>query len=123
MKLPARSCWTCSLAQFENQPDAGPEALLRHADQEVKALISKLLTTAPRYEEEQREQIAAAMLGWLEQRSMQRRKTRMLTEKIQAAQRNHDDGTVNAVAGRRRRPMAAGIRQKTLSVVNKIEYI
>lgn len=78
------------IAQFEQRPDAGPEALLLAADQEVKALLSKLLTTAPRYDEEQQEQIAANMLAWLEQRSM-KRKTRMLTEKIQAAQRNHDE--------------------------------
>lgn len=77
------------IAQFENKPDAGPEALLRHADPEVKALISKLLTTAPRYKEEKQVQIASTMLAWLEQRNLQRSKE-LLTEKIQAAQKDND---------------------------------
>ncbi len=77
------------ITQLAQRPEAGPETLLQVADQEVKNLISRLLTTAPRYDEEQQEQTAAAMLAWLEQRNLQHRK-QLLTEQIHAAQKNND---------------------------------
>ncbi|MEJ2690691.1 MAG: DNA primase [Deltaproteobacteria bacterium] len=78
------------ITQYEQHPEAGPETLLLTTGPEIKALASKLLTTAPRYDEEQREQIAATMVAWLKQRGMQRR-TKTLTEKIEAAQKNKDE--------------------------------
>jgi len=68
---------------------AGPEHILTAADASVKALVSKMLATAPRYDEQQRLDIRNSMLAWLRSRRLNK-KNEVLNEKIRLAEKNND---------------------------------
>jgi len=78
-----------TVAVEEQSAAVGPERILSMADAEMKPLVARLLESAPRYDEEQREAVGTSMLNTLRSSRLQKKRHQLLQE-IEQAQKNHE---------------------------------